>query len=196
MYKRFNIAKYNDLTLNGAKVRAFIVNVSQKGMMFYYDGEFDAQDITLAFEGMSIEAEALFNDLKHRNIRIIFKEAVSGAQIETLVSSLSTNAIRAYERQLLEKHTAITFGNVAFPVFLINISPKGILLKYDDVFEWRDESFEIAGVKLAARELHHEIVSKTVRVQFTNTINELEYASLLKKIKAPDLDMQQMNLAL
>jgi ribosome-associated toxin RatA of RatAB toxin-antitoxin module len=195
-YKRYNIGKYNNLNLNGRDVRAFIVNVSQKGMMFYYDGEFDAQNISVRTSGLSIEAEALFNDLKHKNIRIIFKEAIGDQQIETLVGSLSTNGIRAFERQLIEKHMTIMFRDQAFPVFLINISPKGILLKYDDAFEWCDESFELAGVKLSARELHHDVASRTVRVQFTNTINELEFASLLKKIKASDLGMQQLNLAL
>jgi ribosome-associated toxin RatA of RatAB toxin-antitoxin module len=195
-YRRFNIGQYNNINLNGKNVRAFIVNASQKGMMFYYDGEFDAQNITVNVNGMSIEAEALFNDLKHKNIRIIFKEAISEPHMEQLVAFLSTKAVRAYERQLIEKHMTITFGDQAFPVFIINISPKGILLKYDDVFEWRDETFELVGIKLFARELHHDIASKTVRVQFTNTINELEYATLLKKIKDSDLGMMQLNLAL
>lgn len=196
IYKRYSIGKYNNLNLNSKDVRAFIVNLSQKGMMFYYDGEFDAQNITVKTSGLSIEAEALFNDLKHKNIRIIFKEAISERQIEELVSALNTSGIRAFERQLIEKHMTITFSDQAFPVFLINLSPKGILLKYDDAFEWRDESFELAGVKLSAREFHHDIASKTVRVQFTNTINELEFASLLKKIRDSELGMQQLNLAL
>jgi ribosome-associated toxin RatA of RatAB toxin-antitoxin module len=195
-FKRYSIGKYNNLVLNGKDVRAFIVNVSQKGMMFYYDGEFDAQNIMVKTSGLAIDAEALFNDLKHKNIRIIFKEAISEQQIEHLVSSLCTSGIRAFERQLIEKHLTVSFNDQAYPVFLINISPKGMLFKYDDQFEWCDESFELAGVMLSARELHHDIASKTVRVQFTNTINELEFASLLKKIKDADTGLQQLNLAL
>jgi ribosome-associated toxin RatA of RatAB toxin-antitoxin module len=195
-YARFNIGRYNTINLNGKDIRAYIVNISQKGMMFYYDGLFDAQEAMVKINDISIDSELLFNDLKHKNCRLIFKTAVGEAAMTDLVSQLTTTSTRAYERHLVEKHFSIMFGESVSPVFLINISPKGMLFKYDDTFEWQDEKFEIAGVPLSARELHHDIASKTVRVQFTATLNEIEYTALLKKLKDSELGLQQLRLAL
>ena len=70
-------------------------------------------------------------------------------------------------------------------------NPKGMLFKYEDAFEWHGGSFELAGVMVAAREIHHEMASKTVRIEFTNTLSDIEYASLLKKLKELELGLQQ-----
>jgi ribosome-associated toxin RatA of RatAB toxin-antitoxin module len=190
-FKRFNIGKYNNINLNAKDIRAYVVNISQMGMMFYYDGEFDAANVTIKIGDMVIEAESLFNDLKHKNSRLIFKEAISEKQIEEMAKLLSTTSARSYERHLIEKHFSVMSGDRAFPVFLINISPKGMLFKYEDAFEWHGGSFELAGVMVAAREIHHEMASKTVRIEFTNTLSDIEYASLLKKLKELELGLQQ-----
>ncbi|HUI90645.1 MAG TPA: SRPBCC family protein [Chitinivibrionales bacterium] len=182
-FRRFNVGRYNNINLNGKDIRAYVVNISQMGMMFYYDGEFDAANVTVKIGNMVIEAESLFNDLKHKNSRIIFKKAVSVQQIEEMVKLLTTTSTRTWERQLVEKHVSIVSGGRALPIFLINISPKGMLFKYDDHFEWHDEPFDLAGIKLTAREMHHDIASRTVRIQFTNALGETEYAALLKRIK-------------
>lgn len=189
-YTRFNIGRYNTVNMNGKDIRAYIVNISQKGMMFYYDGLFDAQEIMIKINDVSIDAELLFNDLKHKNCRLIFKTAVDEAAMTNLVGQLTSTATRVHERQLVERHCSIIFSENVFPVFIINVSPKGMLFKFDDTFEWKDEKFEIAGVALSACELHHDIVSKTVRVQFTTTLNEIEFADFLKKLKESDLGLK------
>jgi len=193
-YPRYNIGKYNNISLNNKLVRAFIVNVSKKGMMFYYDGEFDAQNILVKIQDIALEAEALFNDLKHKNIRIIFKQIITQTQLESLVGFLGSDSIRAYERENIDKYMPIIFSDSAYSAFVINISPKGILFRYDGTFDWRDEMFELAGVKLLAREVHHEIASKTIRIAFTDTLNDIFYADLLKKINHYDVGQQQMEL--
>ncbi len=181
-YPRHNIGRYNNINLNGKDIRAYIVNISQKGMMFYYDGLFDAPDVVVKINDLSIGAELLFNDLKHKNCRIIFKNALGEKQIAELVQLLTATSTRAHERRLVEKHTSLMFGERVLPVFLINISPKGMLFKYDGTFEWHYDPFEIGGISLSAREIHHDTASGTVRIQFDHTVNEEDYASILKKL--------------
>lgn len=187
-FPRIAIGRYSNIILNGKDIRAYIVNISQKGIMFYYDGLFDAQEVQVKINNLVIDAELLFNDLKHKNCRLIFKDAVGDTRIKDLENFLTTASTRAHERQLIEKHASLTFGDRVFPVFLINISPTGMLFKYEEAFEWCSESFEIVGTKLAASEIHHDIASKTVRVQFTKALNDIEYVSLLKKMKERDLN--------
>lgn len=181
-YPRHNIGKYSNIKLNGKDIRAYVVNVSQKGMMFYYDGLFDAAQVAVKIGEIAFDAEPLFNDLKHKNCRLIFKEALSEPNMGKMVQTLTTTSDRAHERQLVEKHTSLIFGERVLPVFLINISPRGMLFKYDGTFEWHDDPFEIGGISLSAREIHHDTGSGTVRIQFNRTIDEADYASILETL--------------
>jgi len=102
-YPRIPIGRYSNIVLNGKDIRAYTVNISRKGMMFYYDGLFDAQEVQVKIDGIVIEAELLFNDLKHKNCRLIFKEAVGDTQIRELEKILTTTSTRGRERHRVEK---------------------------------------------------------------------------------------------
>jgi|WetSurMetagenome_2_1015567.scaffolds.fasta_scaffold00027_15 ribosome-associated toxin RatA of RatAB toxin-antitoxin module len=182
-YPRIPIGRYSNIVLNGKDIRAYTVNISRKGMMFYYDGLFDAQEVQVKIDGIVIEAELLFNDLKHKNCRLIFKEAVGDTQIRELEKILTTTSTRGRERHLVEKNVALRFADRSFPVFLVNLSPTGMLFKYEKTFEWRDGTFEMSGMPLTAREIHHDVVSRMVRIQFTAALNDNEYSALLEKLK-------------
>jgi len=58
-----------------------------------------------------------------------------------------------------------------------------MLFKYEKTFEWRDGTFEMSGMPLTAREIHHDVVSRMVRIQFTAALNDNEYSALLEKLK-------------
>jgi ribosome-associated toxin RatA of RatAB toxin-antitoxin module len=195
-FPRFIIGKYNTIIVNGAEVRAFIVNVSRKGMMIHYRDECVAQNLAVEIGGLDIEAESMIDDHKSNKMRIIFKQSINEQQIENLVGFLNNSPNRENERHVFGIPSTITFGFQEYPVFLTDISPTGMLLKYDDMFEWLDDKFEVGGVILSAKAIDHDVAAKTVRVQFADTINEIEYASLLMKLNDSDVSVQQLCLAL
>lgn len=182
-FPRINIGRYSNIILNDNNVRAYIVNLSQKGMMFYYDGEFDASNIILKIDDITIRAESLFNDLKHKNSRIIFKEPISLNQMEYLKNKFMLGATRAYERHVIEKNAKIASGDTEYNVHIHNISPKGIFFKYYDTFEIHKDKIKIAGIELYVKEIHHDVGIKSVRIEFKSPINEKDYDKILSEIK-------------
>jgi len=178
-YKRHTVRKYNDIVLNGTPTRTFIVNISQKGMLFYYEGEFDSLDVTVQIGDIKIGAVELFNDLKHRNARIIFNEPLSTDAIDEVLERLTTTNIRLHERKLIEREVTLKSGNAEQRIQLINISPGGMLFKYDEAFVALSDAVELCSEVLQVKNIQHDVPSGLVRVAFQKPMEKETYDSMV-----------------
>ncbi|MBD3343432.1 MAG: hypothetical protein GF401_00045 [Chitinivibrionales bacterium] len=195
-YERYDIGKYSTICLNGHDIRTYIVNVSQKGMMFYYDGQFEDTDITLKIGDIRIEAEELYNDLKHKNARIIFREPTGPERLRKLIDILSNQNVRLNERKLIEKEVVLSSNDTDVNVYLINISRKGMLFSYDSVPDGIGDTVSLCGVPVEVRDIYHDVKSRTMRTIFSQALNESEYAQLLEQIEQYDAVTEQTELPL
>lgn len=181
-YKRHEIGTFNNIVLNGNSTRVFIVNLSQKGIMFYYDGEFDSLNVSLQVGNFKIEGTELYNDIKHKNTRIIFQEPLKNYELDEMLKVLIHMNVRECKRTLIEKNISIISENKNINIHLINFSQKGILFKYSGILDKIGEYIEICGEKIKVKNIYHDIGFKSVRVAFDKTLENDKFDKLLKTI--------------
>jgi ribosome-associated toxin RatA of RatAB toxin-antitoxin module len=195
-YKRYTVNKHNTLVINGSPVRAYVINVSRKGMMFYYDGTFDDNEAEVRIGNVIIAADALYNDVKHHSTRLIFREAIDKKLLNGVLDHLSTANIRTHSRKLIERDAVLDYGDAQANVHILNISPRGMFLRYREGFEASDASFDLCGVRLTPRRLFQDVGTRTVRMQFDQELGADVYQALLEKLQSPDSASLQTTLPL
>lgn len=87
-FKRIPIGEQHNVRINGNEIRPEIINISQGGIMFDYDGKPDLLSIMLKINGITIESDIIINDLKKKNYRAVFKEVINTDELEKLVNIL------------------------------------------------------------------------------------------------------------
>lgn len=179
-YKRYDLKIYNNIILNDKEIRVYILNLSQKGMYFYYDGQFDSQNINVQIGTFSIEAEQLYNDIKNKNIRIVFKTPISKLQIKELLEFLKTRNFRKSDRKIIEKNVKIKSFDKIIEIFLINISQIGMYFQYQDKFVGLSDVIEIGNVSVKIKDVYQDVHFNSVRVAFEKPINNEDYTKILR----------------
>ncbi|MBD3321056.1 MAG: hypothetical protein GF350_08190 [Chitinivibrionales bacterium] len=195
-YERYDIGKHNTINLNGHDIRTYVGNVSQKGMMFYYDGLFDDSEILVKIGDLEIKAEELYNDLNRKNARIIFKDPIGPENLQKLIEFLSTQNVRLHERKLVEKEVTISGDGDEQDVHMINISRKGMLLSYETAPEGIGNTLSLCGMDIEIRDVYQNVKNRTMRIVFSRALSEPEYTRLLERIEQYDSVTQQTELPL
>ena len=102
-FERFPIDEQHNLRVNGNEIRPKIINISQGGMMFEYYGKPDLLSVSLKINGVTIESDIIINDLKKKNYRVVFKEAIDTNELEKLVTILSHKHIPVQDAVVVEE---------------------------------------------------------------------------------------------
>ncbi len=195
-YKRYAVNKHNTLIINGAEVRVYVINVSRKGMMFYYDGAFNENQAEVRIGNCVFDADALYNDVKHRNTRLVFREPIDKKELNGVLDFLNSKNIRAHKRKLIEQDAVLDFGDAEAQVHIINISPRGLFLRYKEAFEAPDSAFDLCGARITPRQIYQDVKNKTMRVEFAQPLDSDTYESLITKLQTPDSSSMQTSLPL
>ena len=72
-------------------------------MMFEYYGKPDLLSVSLKINGVTIESDIIINDLKKKNYRVVFKEAIDTNELEKLVTILSHKHIPVQDAVVVEE---------------------------------------------------------------------------------------------
>jgi ribosome-associated toxin RatA of RatAB toxin-antitoxin module len=91
--ERINIGKFFPITLNDTPVRAFILNISKKGIMFEYDEKLNFYHLSLKIGNIFIQYGKLSHELKSRNYRIVFKNPINPTDFNNLINILQKQII-------------------------------------------------------------------------------------------------------
>ena len=105
-FKRFSIEKHHTIRINNTEIRPLIINVSQGGMMFEYDGKPDLLSVALKINGSKIESDIVINDLNRKNYRAVFKEAIDPSEMEKIINELSPKTLQVQDALIIEKKYA------------------------------------------------------------------------------------------
>lgn len=182
-HNRIHVGKYINLLINEQSVRAYVVNISKKGMLFYYDGDFDALELRICMAGLNIEAEELFNDVKHKNSRVIFKVSLNDGEFKNLLDWFNIQSARTYDRELIEALIPCEMGGQKMDVYIINFSRKGMLIKNIDNAFKMSESVSVLGESILIEDIKWNMISNTTRIIFSQPLTAVSFQELIRKIK-------------
>jgi ribosome-associated toxin RatA of RatAB toxin-antitoxin module len=182
-FPRVTINKFNNLILNGREIRCYIVNVSKKGILFYYDGEFDSRHILLKVADYEIQGESLFNDLKHKNIRIIFKKELSDSELEEIIRIFNVSHIREFERIPVNRDIEVESVSGRLKLHVFNISTKGAFCGYGKDYKPIGEFLTLYNHRIPLKEIFSNVQNKTLRIVFQEPLTGEAYQEIIDHIK-------------
>lgn len=183
---RVPIGTHATLLLNDTPVRAYVVNVSGRGMMFYCDTQFSAPEIVVGVGKVKARAGKVFNEGNGRSIRIIFRDELSENDVSRMVKTLHGSAVRTRDRVVMEKDVELRAGTHSQVIHLIDISPRGMLVRSDAVLNL-ENGFQLAGASIGVGKICHDEAARTARVVFDHSVPAEKYRRLLKRLQDPSL---------
>ena len=105
--KRLNIGKFYPIILNDRPIRAFILNISNSGIMFEYDEKLYFHQLSINIGNVFIKSCELLHDLKTRNYRIIFQNPLSHSEFASLLNIMQNNIPCDNENSIIKKYSVL-----------------------------------------------------------------------------------------
>jgi ribosome-associated toxin RatA of RatAB toxin-antitoxin module len=193
-YSRSGINSYNTFLLNEREMRAHVINISRQGMMFVATALTDPGKALIAIDGVIVDAEVFSDPVFPRRMRAVFQKAIRQDELDTVVEYLTTKNVRSVSRILIQKDAVLKYGEKEISVHIVDISPGGMLIGRIDPSEIIDDAFEIEGVSLVPGNGKYDAVKKTLRIQYAQNLNEVDYTRLLARLESsnarPAVEMQ------
>lgn len=87
-FKRLALDVRSDIILNNSTINASVMDISQGGVMFHYDGKLDLHNISFSLGNVAVTNAILHKDLKRGNYRVVFKKPLNGHQVQKLVDTI------------------------------------------------------------------------------------------------------------
>jgi ribosome-associated toxin RatA of RatAB toxin-antitoxin module len=194
-YPRVVTGKYNNVYVNGMKMRLKIINISKQGMMFIAHTKMMPGEARFIIDGTIIEASLFPNAGLPNMSRAVFKREMRQDELDHLAHYLTTQNIRLDARKLVGKKTVIKSSEKDIPVHIVDISPGGMLIKHFDFREVLEEAFEIEGVSITPRKNNYDTVSKTLRIQYAKKLSETDFNEILAKLESSNARIVEMQIA-
>ena len=191
---RIAIGCYNTMSLDGKSIRAKIINIGKRGMMFDYGVAPQSREVSLCIDDMALQAELYPIGPSGERVRAVFQKEMSSEDLQHCVQFFTTKNQRSHDRKMVRKNSVVRSSGKTVLAHIIDVSPSGMLIECFDSIEIIDATLEVSGMALAPRKKLFDADQKTLRVQFAQTFNEVDFSNFIAKLETPRSKVTEIQL--
>ena len=194
-HERYPVKAYATITINDREFRSNVANISRGGMMFSPSATIASSEASVSIDNVVIKAELQWNEPTRTVARAIFKEEISGSNLERALRWLMTKNARFHERKSIDKDVVLESPEKNIPVHLINISRSGMLVRYTNFQEEIEGKFNVCGVPANMYVVNHDADAKTISVRFSEPMGDLDFAAILTILEHTHEESEELQVA-
>jgi ribosome-associated toxin RatA of RatAB toxin-antitoxin module len=194
-HERYPIKAYATITINDREFRTNVANISRGGMMFSSGTAVATSEAKVSIDNVVIKAELHWNEPSRTVARAIFRDEISESNLERALRWLMTKNARFHERKSVEKDVVLESENKSVSVHLVNISRSGMLISYANYYEEIDGKFNVCGIPAILRVVNHDSVGRTISVQFSEPLGDLDFAAILTILEHTHEEREELQVA-
>jgi ribosome-associated toxin RatA of RatAB toxin-antitoxin module len=126
VHPRAAIDRHNDLLIDGKSVRAYVLTISRKGMMFVAAAAPAPGKSLIGIGDAVIQAETFSDPAAPGRVRAVFFKEIRQDEFDAAVEYLTTKNLRLDQRVPVLKDTLLKSAGMEIPVHIFDVSSHGM----------------------------------------------------------------------